>query len=498
MNKHFNQKPVSKYFLVSESNFAKGMALEEKIRKPIVIFVIAAFSISFISCKKLIEIPQPDSTITTEKVFTSGDIAAQAISGLYYSMANGRDPNLTVGGMTIYTGFSSDELVLYNLTNTNALEFYQNDLSPFNVQLLPRLWRTPFTNIYQANAIIEGLQNSASVSDSVRSELLSEAKFVRAFLNFNLTNLYGDIPYLANTSWRENNLLSRLPVSQVYQNIVADLKDAQNHLVEDFSVGKGERIVPNRWTATALLARVYLYLEDWTDAETQATQVINSPYFSLVSLDDVFKANSSEAIWQLQHDNTTFTGTATTEGWTIIPINNQPLAYISSQLLNAFEPEDNRKNSWVNSRLINGINYHYPFKYKIGRVESVFGGAYSEYNTVFRLAEQYLIRAEARAHQDKLAEAISDLNIIRHRAGLPDYSGSTDNKDSIIAAIMHEDQIEFFAEWGHRWLDLKRWGKIDEVIAPIKGGNWKITDKLYPIPLSELLTAPNVVQNQGY
>lgn len=498
MNKHFSQKHGRTHFSVYESNFVEDTALEKKIRNPITIFVLAVFSISLMSCKKLIEIPQPSSTITTEKVFTSDDIAVQAISGLYYSMANGRDPNLTVGGMTIYTGFSSDELVLYNLTNTNALEFYQNNVSPFNVQLMPRLWRTPFTNMYQANAIIEGLQNSAFVSDSVKSELLSEAKFVRAFLNFNLTNLYGDIPCLLNTNWRENNLLSRLPVSQVYQNIITDLKDARSKLAEDFSAGKGERIVPNKWAATALLARVYLYLENWADAETQATQVINSPYFSLVPLDDVFKANNSEAIWQLQHDNTTFTGTATTEGWTIIPVNNQPLAYISSQLLNAFEPDDNRKNSWTNSRVINGIDYHYPFKYKIGRIETVFGGAYSEYNTVFRLAEQYLIRAEAKVNQDKLSEAISDLNIIRHRAGLPDYSGPTDNKDSIKAAIMHEDQIEFFAEWGHRWFDLKRWGKIDEVLAPIKENNWETTDKLYPIPLSELIIAPNIVQNQGY
>lgn len=498
MYKYFKQKSASKFFLVFETNFVKGMVLEEKMRKPAAIFVIAAFSTFFISCKKLIEIPQPNSTITTEKIFTSIDIAAQAISGLYYSMANGRDPNLTIGGMTVYTGLSSDELVLYSLTNTNALEFYQNSLSPFNVQLLPRLWSTPFTNIYQANAIIEGLQNSSYVSDPVRSEFASEARFVRAFLNFNLTNLYGDIPYLTSTSWRENNLLSRLPVAQVYQNIVNDLKDAQNHLAEDFSLGKGERIVPNRWTATALLARVYLYLEDWDNAETQATQIINSPLFSLASLDNVFKANNSEAIWQLQHDNTTFTGTATTEGWTIIPINNQPLAYISSQLLNTFEPDDKRKDSWINSRLINGINYHYPFKYKVGRVESVFGGTYSEYNTVFRLAEQYLIRAEARVHQAKLAEAISDLNIIRSRAGLPNYSGPTDNKDSVMEAIMHENQVEFFAEWGHRWLDLKRWRKIDEVLAPIKGSNWAITDKLYPIPNSELQTAPNIVQNRGY
>ena len=115
---------------------------------------------------------------------------------------------------------------------------------------------------------------------------------------------------------------------------------------------------------------------------------------------------------------------------------------------------------------------------------------------VLRLAEQYLIRAEARARQSNITGAQDDVNIIRKRAGLPPTTAFDQN--SLITAIFHEFQIEFFSEWGHRWFNLKRSGLVDQILEIIKSPNWQPTDVLYPIPQSERQNDINLTQNVGY
>jgi hypothetical protein len=123
----------------------------------------------------------------------------------------------------------------------------------------------------------------------------------------------------------------------------------------------------------------------------------------------------------------------------------------------------------------------------------------TEYTTVLRLGEQYLIRAEARAHLNKISEGLRDLNVIRQRAGLSDAMAS--DKNSLLNLVQHERQVELFTEWGHRWLDLRRTGKIDEVMgnyASQKGTSWSSNWALYPIPLYDITQNPNLTQNAGY
>jgi len=121
---------------------------------------------------------------------------------------------------------------------------------------------------------------------------------------------------------------------------------------------------------------------------------------------------------------------------------------------------------------------------------------------VFRLAEQYLIRAEAKAQQGTdMIGAAADLNVIRNRAGLANTTAST--HDDLLAAVAHERQIELFAEWGHRWFDLKRTGQVDAVMSAVTpqknpSGTWKTYQQLYPVPQSEISKNPFLKQNAGY
>jgi hypothetical protein len=149
----------------------------------------------------------------------------------------------------------------------------------------------------------------------------------------------------------------------------------------------------------------------------------------------------------------------------------------------------------VDSVIVEGNTYHYANKYKIADM----GAGVHEYNTVFRLAEQYLIRAEARAHLNNITGAQDDLNIIRARAGL----GITlaNDQTQLLAAVQQERRVELFTEWGHRWLDLKRAGNIDTTMPAItsaKGGTWNTNWQWYPIPASEVQRNPNLTQNDDY
>jgi hypothetical protein len=170
-----------------------------------------------------------------------------------------------------------------------------------------------------------------------------------------------------------------------------------------------------------------------------------------------------------------------------------PRYALTNDLLSAFEVADNRKTNWLNSNTVNSVQYFYPYKYKLG-----YDGLPEpqENFVVFRLAELYLMRAEARARQNNIAGALADLNKIRNRAGLAELL--TTDQNVLLTAIAHERQVELFCEWGSRWLDLKRLGLAGPVLSVVKSPAWQNTDVLYPIPQTEISKNQSLTQNPGY
>lgn len=471
------------------------------IQQMLVVFFATIYMTGIASCKKLVAIPPPVNSVTTSQVFSTDQEATEAMSGVYYNMMHG---GATFSeGMTIYPGASADELVFFSRNNTGNIQFQENQLLPNNLNVIG-FWNQTYATIYGCNAVIAGTQSSVSIHDSVKNELAGEAEFVRGLSYFYLVNLFGEVPLVTTTDYNKTSLLPRTAINAIYSAIVSDLKDAQMRLAADYSVGQNQRIVPNRWAAMALLARVYLYTGDWTDAANQATSVLaNTSLYQLApGLGNVFSANSTEAIWQLQLATQISPYNATPEGFYFIP--NSPTApppnmYLNATLLGSFEASDQRRTQWIDSTKYLGKVYYYPYKYTIGGGNAVPNGAATQYYTVLRLAEQYLIRAEAEAKgaSGGITAAIADLNTIRNRAGLANYSG-TAIQDSVLTSIYHECQVEFFAEWGHRWMDLKRWGLASSVLSANKGILVTANALWYPIPINELQTDPNLTQNAGY
>jgi hypothetical protein len=458
-----------------------------------------------VSCKKILQISNPINEVSSNQVFSNDILATAAMTGVYSNMINS-SPAFGVGSnnglLTVYAGASADELDFFSpYTDNNE---FQSDLLLSGNGVINSFWQSEFYTLYQVNSVLGGLATATGVHDSVKNELIGEAEVVRALVNFYLVNLFGEVPIVATTNYEKTSVLGRSSTTDVYQLIISDLKDAQTRLPNNYSVGLGERIVPTKFAAAALLARTYLYLQDWADAYAEADTVIaNSSLYSLVPLTQVFLLNSNEAIWQLKINAATGTSyNLTPEAYAIIPYTNtsSPFVYLTAQLDSAFVPGDQRWANWIDSTNYSGTTYYYPYKYKAGPAQLAANGPVTEYYMVLRLGEQYLIRAEAQAHGSGLgiSGAINDMNMVRARAMVAAYVGQND-PTSVLDSIYHERRVELFAEWGHRWMDLKRLGQAPSALAyKFPTQTWPNYSLLWPIPITDLRTDPDLSQNLGY
>ncbi|SEW52824.1 RagB/SusD family nutrient uptake outer membrane protein [Chitinophaga arvensicola] len=463
-------------------------------------------------CNKLLDIPDPINSITTNQVFQNDEQAGAALNGLYSYLINGglnevnADGNLgdnlySAGAITQAAGHSADEFFAPSLDG--GYVYYAETAARLTLQntgATPKIWKTAYKGIFNANALIEGAKGSTSkeLTQAYRKRVLGEAMAVRAMSYFYMVNLFEKIPLALSIDYNDTQKLPSANPATVYQQIISDLEEASGYLSESYDGNNTERIRINKWYVKAMLARVYLFTKDYDKAWQYANEVIGrTDLFQLESLNNVFSISSREVIFQLKQTNTIPTrGNATPEGYSLSS------RYLSPMLMNAFEADDNRKTAWV--RAIPGDQYtpagFTPNKYKINQYNRVPGGDLSEYYVVMRLAEMYLVRAEAnmlRNAGNKNA-VIDDLNAIRARAGLTNLPYTLTDQQ-VKDAIAQERRIELFAEWGHRWLDLKRTNKASDVLSAISYKQpWNPYQLLYPIPPEEIRWANNLSQNIGY
>jgi starch-binding outer membrane protein, SusD/RagB family len=457
-------------------------------------FVVCAgllFSTSLNSCE-FVEIEEPRTQLIKTTVFSSDATANAAIADIYYELSSNGFANGGTSSISFYCGLSSDELINYfstgSSTGQEAQQINENVIAPNSSRILS-LWSQMYKVIYKSNAVLEGLSASSSISAQLKDQLMGEAYFIRAFCFFYLVNLWGDVPITLSTDYQYNTRVPRMAKELVYEQIKSDLLQAQALLVYEYSFSKSERIRANKGAATALLARTYLYTGNWADAEEQASLVINNTtLYKLESIANVFLKNNSEAILQLSND---FGNTNDAKTFLITTAPNY--CAMRNSFASGFEQNDRRLTQWIGISS-NGTNsFYFSNKYR-----SLVASPINEYSTLLRLIEQFLIRAEARAHLNNLEGALNDVNAVRRRAGLNDFQGL--DAESILLSVEQERKVEFFCEWGHRWLDLKRTNKVDAVVGALKPTTWVPTASLYPIPEMQIANDPAMAnsQNPGY
>jgi starch-binding outer membrane protein, SusD/RagB family len=440
------------------------------------------------SCADFLALDAPVTQVSRQQVFSTDPGAKSAVAGVLAQMTDGGA--FASGGLestNVLAGLSADDLTNYNLS-PDYVGLENNSVAPTSSPIASN-WSKMYEMIYQVNSIIEGLEaNEGSVSSVVRKQTIAEARFIRAFTYFYLVNMFGDVPLVTTTDYRLNRVAKRTPVADVYNAIVADLLIAENDLPTDYSISFDERIHPNSRAASAMLARTYLYMAKWSEAELAASRCINDGLFKLTDLNSVFLANSEEAIWQLMTADPIIN---TSEGSLMILESIPRTVGLSQRVIDAFQDGDQRKDAWTQIYTsTDDTEYPYAYKYKVlYQYEPI-----TEYYMMLRLGEQYLIRAEARIQSGKIGDGIDDLNAIRVRAGLSELDGASMSKAEALLAVEQERRVELFAEWGHRWFDLKRTNRADAVLGPVKP-DWQSKDVLFPIPQSEIAANPNLIQN---
>ena len=435
------------------------------------------------SCDDALDVDLPSNQLSSETVYASDPTAEAAVNGIYQSMVT----DFFYNRVHSLLGQTADELV----PRTGIANLYSSNEIPETDGTINTNWSELYKTIYNANNVIEGVSKSTSLSAVKSRQWIAEAKFLRAYSYFYLTNLWGNVPLVLTTNVDVSALLPQSSQENVYTQILLDLTDASKDLPTDYKNYDEERIRATKWAAEALLARVNLYLGRWSDAATHATTVINqtSTYKIITDLGDdnsPFITDNDEAILQIPYFNVSYTY----EGSSVFTTGGTFLLRKGNSL---FETGDARKTNWtVDIRDRAGVFLGIaPHKYQNG-----FGDSPVERSTVLRLAELYLIRAEARVRSNDITGAQQDINVIRNRALLGNTSLTDTNQ--LLDLIALERQREFFAENGHRWLDLKRTGKLDETLSVLSDKIWKSTDNLYPIPEPAIRSNPFLTQNSGY
>ncbi|WEK36060.1 MAG: RagB/SusD family nutrient uptake outer membrane protein [Candidatus Pseudobacter hemicellulosilyticus] len=455
-------------------------------------------------CEKLLDVDMPPDNLDRQQVFANDATATAAVLGIYSSSASRLSAtgnfDLATGGMTIYPGLSADELQ-YSGTIAAMTEFEANGLQAENTHLGTSLWNRGYSNIYAVNSCIESLMGSQSLTPSVKDQLLGECHFLRAYFYFYLVNLYGNVPLIATTDYAVNESKPRTPATEIYAFMQQELETARDLLTPDYPQGRRTRI--NRYAALSLLARVYLYRQNWEKAAEAAAAVIASGQYRLEpDHNNVFLAQSRESLWELA--NTSTASIVTAEGYTFLAAAT-PSYYLRGTLQTAFEPDDLRGQKWILKTTVGGVDYAIPYKYKQTTVANA--AAKTENYVMIRYAEQFLIQAEASAQLNLPVAALASLDSLRARSGLPLLStnGQQPDKPELLQLVEQERRLELFCEWGHRWLDLKRTAgfqnpaitRADELLPTVKTG-WIPSDKLYPIPQSQINSNPFLVQNDDY
>ncbi len=437
------------------------------------------------ACEEFVDIEAPKDQIANTKVFSDESTAKAALDNLYFSLLTKGFLNGNIFGNGFILGCMADELQVTTNNITDYRYFYEGAVLSNN-NTVKAIWNDSYHQIFICNNIIEGLQSSSNISSEVKDQIIGQCLAVRGIIHFYLNQNYGDIPYVTSADYKVNQRIAKTNSGNVMSQVILDLKESEELLSN--IIPTTEKIRVNKDVVHAFLSRMYLYTEQWELAKQYAELLINNPLYQLETIEDLFLKTSKSAIWQLKP---LAEGGNTMEAYSYV-FNSSPApnAQLTQSLLETFEISDLRKLNWIKVVNENTGSAH-SNKYKI----IGFTTPSQEYSTIIRLEEMYLIAAEASAELNDFYTTNIYLNAIRNRAGLQNINVT--KIDDAISSILNERRTELFCEFGHRFYDLKRRNRLNDLQSTKP--NWKSYLQYWPIPEVELNLNSNLKpQNDGY
>lgn len=461
---------------------------------------------AFSSCK--IDNIKPSNALTEENVVRNEATAQYVLNGVYNKW---RD-NYT-GKAPIFLGLLSNELdPKTNIYDAEGLA--TNSVTPDNA-FVSGYYSEQYALINQANWLIESLQSgkAADMSEAAKNEMVAEARCQRAMAHFNLLRTFGQF-YDVSSKYgivvrlepaRGLQLSPRSGVRECYDAIIADLQFA----ADNGPTGVQHRVV-SRTTASAYLAKVYLYAGNFSAAESTALKVMNNT-------DGYALENNYKDIFTKRFDSKETFFSPFADG---VNEKNMTVAIVSATVYSAsFEKLANDQVAGAGNLSGDGSGYDPRFRYAYaGNTKGPYGnGKYpyfqADYSGTFpvaglttyqlRMGEIYLIHAEAKARLTAStaadAAAIQDVNVIRARAGSELNPIAPVNKAALLEAIRQEKLLELFDENGEPWFDLVRFDRMGDLsAAAIKPTVTNPNKLMLPLGLTILAGNNNLLQAPGY
>jgi len=406
-----------------------------------------------------------------------------------------------------------------------------------------------YTGISRINIVIQSIPD-VTLTTAAKNDIDGQAKFLRAFYYFKLVRLYGAVPlFLKEVVKAEDAFLPRTTVDSVYAQIVSDAKDAVSELSAPAKFPQSGQAT--KGAATMLLADIYMTQKKYPEAEALLTTLPAMGYALNANYADAFlttNKNSKESLFEVQYLEGTAAGTQPSNFiYQFLPrTGNTALVTLvtgtavntaaiggwntpTQDLISSYEAGDKRldasigvaEGAYNTSDLLTisankSIVGYTPAAGKVGvpyakkylHTPHVVVNNTNDNWPIYRYSDALLLLAEAQNEQAKSGPALTNLNLVRARAGLA--ASAVTDQTNLRTIIAHERRVELAFE-NHRWHDLVRTGtaitvmttygiKAKATYSLLPSNAFTITNDrlLFPIPQSERETNPALTQNTGY
>lgn len=517
--------------------------------KKIIYSAIIVLSFVELSCKKFLDETNPNN-ITLGSYFKTENDFNLAVNGAYNQLRGlyNNKSAWTMGEMrsdnTHYDYKSSDQAVA--TVNRYAVADFLDD--KYNNQT-PAKWNAGFNTISAANVIIDHIDD-ITLPEASRNSILGQVKFIRALVYFDLVRYYGGLPiYQHAPLTREETYIPRSSVQDVYNLIIADATDAANMLTTATFPQTGRA---TKGAALTLLGDVYINLKRYDLAEQALKPVMAMGYSLFQNYGDAFQLNNKngkESIFEIQFNTSLSVPQANVDAsvYNFLPrmVNTSIITGVTynsitnvggfntptQDLISAYEAGDQRLDASIaiaegtfnatddfTATAIKSVVGYTPASGKVGRPfpkkflhAHTIGNQTNDNWPVYRYAEALLLLAESLNEQNKGADALPYLNMVRSRA-FGNVTANITNTDqtALRAIILKERRVELAFE-NKRWLDLVRSGnaitimnafgvKQKALYGYLQAGSYNVTQNrmLFPIPNAEMLLNDKLTQNSGY
>lgn len=494
------------------------------MKKNILYTFLLALALSVSSCLD----KYPENAILADDAITTIDEADQAVIGIYSSFLSGA---LYSGYLTLLPDIQTDLVYAVNgYTNTYGDIWRWNDILATNSQI-ESVYAALYTVIGRCNFLLDNAENMRKkmTDDDALDRLdvyCGEAYFARALAYSELIKQFckayesdadaqNELGVVLRTHYYSDEPIKRASLYDSYQQVLSDLEHAEKALAlgDDYDIAVDGYMYNstyfNEYTVCALRARIALYMKKYDEAIKYSTNVIDSGHYFLSSATQLYDSqysyyqymwtsdNSTEVIWKIGFTSTSYGG-ALGQVFFNYDYNSMKPDYVPAQwVLSLYDSNDLRYSTFFQTFTTghtHGLTW--PLLAKYWGNEGLYNEAqllHVSMPKVFRLSEQYLIRAEAYVMNEDFAKAGKDITTLR-KARYSTYGTSTAiSKDNAMKIVEEERVKELFME-GFRLMDLKRWHKGFERTPQeqsLENGSSLVVEKddplfVWPIPQHEI------------